>query len=25
VLGTVEATDVKGATKEIHPITLVTN
>lgn len=25
VLGTVEATDVKGETKEIHPITLVTN
>ena len=25
VLGTVEATDVKDATKEIHPITLVTN
>lgn len=25
VLGTVEAMDVKGATKEIHPITLVTN
>ena len=25
VLGTVEATDVNGVTKEIHPITLVTN
>ncbi len=25
VLGTVEATDVKGMTKEIQPITLVTN
>ena len=25
VLGTVEATDVNGVTKEIHPVTLVTN